>query len=323
MGNLRAGLLGLGKMGLYHGRNLFELDGVDLVGAVDLNVDSVETAPGVPVMKSLEELLKLDLDYCVVALPTKFHKESALALAEAGVHALIEKPLSYDSVTSREICDAFSKSNLVGAVGHIERFNPAFQEARKRLLQGELGEIRSVSTMRQGPFPPRITDVGVVMDLASHDVDLSAWIAQSPYATVSANTINVMPGENEDFVSATSVLESGVIATNQVDWISSCKRRSCTINGENGVFVVDTLDSSLTYHANDHAGEKTVVEGAPVSIPVGSGEPLRLEHERFRDAVLGKDSEVVTLDEAARAVGVCEAFVNSASTGTSVALKGA
>src|SRR5699024_8684429 len=113
----------------------------------------------------------------VVAVPTQFHRDVALRLAEAGVHTLVEKPLAFDIGEAEEITAAFEHAGLVGAVGYIERYNPALQEMRRRIADGQLGEIYQIATRRQGGFPARIADVGVVKDLATHDLDLTAWVS--------------------------------------------------------------------------------------------------------------------------------------------------
>ena len=117
--------------------------------------------------------------------PTGDHLEVGLALADAGVHALISATCE-TSPAARQLRDAFAAAGLVGAVGHIERFNAALQELKHRLAHGQAGEIFQIATRRVGPFPARIRDVGVVKDLATHDIDMTAWIADSPYAHVQA-----------------------------------------------------------------------------------------------------------------------------------------
>ncbi|MGO4343808.1 Gfo/Idh/MocA family protein, partial [Pedococcus sp. 2YAF34] len=135
---------------------------------------------------SIEGLIKHDLDYCMVAVPTVYHEPVGLALAAAGVHAIIEKPLAQDTPSAVRLAQAFKDAGLVGAVGHIERYNPALQSARARLEAGELGDVYQVTTRRQGPFPARIADVGVVKDLGTHDIDLTAWVTQQSYTSVAA-----------------------------------------------------------------------------------------------------------------------------------------
>ena len=181
---LRAGLLGLGMMGRHHARVLGSLDGVELVAVADPAGDAHGVAGGRPVVSSVDELIKLGIDYCMVAVPTAYHEAAGLALAEAGVHAMVEKPLAPDVASATRLAEAFESRGLVGAVGHIERYNPALQEARRRLAAGDLGAVYQIATRRQGPFPARIADVGVVKDLATHDIDLTAWVAGQPFVSL-------------------------------------------------------------------------------------------------------------------------------------------
>ena len=145
---LRAGLIGLGAMGRHHARVLREIDGVDLVAVADPAGDPHGVAGALPVLQDVQALIAAGIDTAVVAVPTVYHEAIALALAEAGVHALIEKPIADTSAAGERIVAAFASQGLVGAVGHIERFNPALQEMRKRLAAGELGEIYQIATRR-------------------------------------------------------------------------------------------------------------------------------------------------------------------------------
>ena len=189
MANLRAGLIGLGMMGRHHARNLRSIDGVDLVAVADAAGDPHGLAGDLAVLPNVDALLEQGLDYVVVAAPTMYHEEIGLKLAEASVHALIEKPLAKTVHGARALARAFADRGLVGAVGHIERYNPALQSLRKRLEAGDLGDLYQVCTRRQGPFPARIADVGVIKDLASHDIDLTAWVTQRKYELVAARTM--------------------------------------------------------------------------------------------------------------------------------------
>ncbi|HET8768397.1 MAG TPA: Gfo/Idh/MocA family oxidoreductase, partial [Pedococcus sp.] len=148
MANLRAGLIGLGMMGRHHARVLGSLEGVDLVAVADPGGDVHGVAGGRPVLETVEQLIETGIDYCMVAVPTAFHEQVGLALAEAGVHAIIEKPLAQDTPSAKRLAEAFAVKGLVGAVGHIERYNPALQQARARLEAGELGDVYQVTTRR-------------------------------------------------------------------------------------------------------------------------------------------------------------------------------
>lgn len=322
MTGLRAGLIGLGMMGRHHARNLRAIDGVDLVAVADPAGDPHGVAGALPVLASVEELIAQGVDYVVVATPTAYHEQIGLALAEAGVHALIEKPLAKDTGAARRLAEAFAAKGLVGATGHIERYNPALQNLRKRLENGDLGDLYQVQTRRQGPFPSRIADVGVVKDLASHDVDLTAWVTQREYELVGARTVSKAGREYEDMVSATCQLSGGLMSNHLVNWLSPTKERLTVVTGEKGMFVADTLTADLTFYANglvattwdDIAQFRGVSEGDVTRFAIAKPEPLRTEHENFRDAVLGKDADIVTMEQGARVVEVCEAMIESAAT---------
>ena len=326
--NLRAGLIGLGSMGRHHARNLRSIDGVDLVAVADPAGDPHGVADTLQVLPNIEALIEQKLDYVVVATPTVYHEEIGLALAEAGVHALIEKPLAKDTGAARRLADAFAAKGLVGATGHIERYNPALQSLRKRLANGDLGDLYQVSTRRQGPFPARIADVGVVKDLASHDIDLTAWVTQRKYELVAARTMLKAGREYEDMVAAVCQLEGGLMSSHLVNWLTPTKERLTIITGEKGMFVADTLTADLTFYANgkvattwdDIAQFRGVAEGDVTRFAISKPEPLRTEHENFRDAVLGKDSDIVTMEQGARVVEVCEAMIESGNTGRFVSL---
>lgn len=320
MATLRAGLLGIGMMGRHHARVLREVDGVELVAIADPGGDKFGVSGDLEVLQNVDELIKVGLDIAVVAVPTQYHEEAALKLAAAGVHALIEKPIAHSVEAGRRIVDTFANAGLVGAVGHVERFNPALQELRRRLEAGELGSVYQIQTRRQGPFPARIADVGVAKDLASHDIDLTAWVAQSAYSSVFAHTAFKSGREHEDLIAITGQLESGVITNHIVNWLNPLKERVTIVTGEKGTFVADTSSGDLTFYANGTittgewdqvAAFRGVSEGDVTRYAFVKREPLRVEHEAFRDAVLGKPSDVVTLEQGLRTLEVVEAALAS------------
>jgi predicted dehydrogenase len=331
MANLRAGLIGLGMMGRHHARVLGSLDGVDLVAVADPGGDVHGVAGGRPVLETVEQLIEVGIDYCMVAVPTALHEQVGLALAEAGVHAIIEKPLAQDTPSATRLARAFAAKGLVGAVGHIERYNPALQQARARLEAGELGDVYQVTTRRQGPFPARIADVGVVKDLGTHDIDLTAWVTQQEYTSVAARTAYKSGREHEDLVAVVGQLASGTVTNHLVNWLSPLKERVTIITGQRGAYVADTLTADLTFYANGEiqttwsglAQFRGVSEGDVIRYAIAKPEPLRVEHENFRDAVLGKDADIVTMEQGLTTVRVAEACIESATTGRSIDLTAA
>lgn len=328
MADLRAGLIGLGMMGRHHGRVLKSLPGVQLVAVADPAGDPHGVAGGLEVGTSVQHLIDAGIDYAMVAVPTAFHEEIALALAEAGIHAMVEKPLAPTEESARRMAQTFSAKGLVGAVAHIERYNPALQSLRARLEAGELGDVYQVITRRQGPFPARIADVGVVKDLATHDIDLTAWVTQSRFVAVSAQTALKSGREHEDLVAIVGKLADGTVTSHLVNWLSPMKERVTIVTGERGTFVADTLTADLTFYANGTikttweslAGFRGVSEGDMVRFAIAKPEPLRTEHEVFRDAVLGKEADIVTMDQGTATVRVAEAALRSAQTGQSQTL---
>ncbi|WP_409484164.1 Gfo/Idh/MocA family protein [Arsenicicoccus dermatophilus] len=324
MADLRAGLIGLGMMGRHHARVLGSLEGVELVAVADPAGDVHGVAAGRPVLSSIDELIEQKLDYVMVAAPTGLHEEIGLTLAAAGVHCMVEKPLAHDTASSERLAKAFADAGLVGAVGHIERYNPALQQARARIEAGDLGDLYQVATRRQGPFPGRIADVGVVKDLGTHDIDLTAWVTQQTYTSVSARTTTRSGRPHEDMVAAVGQLSKGTITSHLVNWLSPLKERTTVITGEKGAFVADTLHADLTFYANgsvqttwdDVSRFRGVSEGDMVRFAFAKPEPLRTEHEQFRDAVLGKDADIVTMQQGLATVKVAEAMIESARTGT-------
>ncbi|HET9173181.1 MAG TPA: Gfo/Idh/MocA family oxidoreductase [Actinospica sp.] len=326
---LRAGLVGLGMMGRHHARVLRGLDGVEFVAASDPGGDPHGALQGEALLPDVESLIALRPDYVVVVCPTALHEQVALRLAEAGVPALIEKPLAHDTAAARRVVEAFESRGVVAAVGHIERYNPALQSMRTRLEAGELGDVFQVATRRQGPFPNRIADVGVVKDLATHDLDLTGWVTGAQYTSVAAKAVYRSGRPHEDLITVLGELDSGVIANHLVNWLSPLKERVAIVTGEKGCFVADTLTADLTYFANGSTRTewdaisvfRGVSEGDMTRYAIPKREPLVLEHETFRDAVEGKaDAGIVTLRQGLRAVMVAEAVLDSARSGATLPL---
>jgi predicted dehydrogenase len=314
---LRAGLLGLGVMGSNHARVLSGVDGVEFVGVFDPSPTVPDQVFERPVIRDLDQFLELGLDYAVVAAPTIYHLDMGTRLAEAGIHALMEKPVASTAEDSRTLRDLFESKGLIGGVGHIERYNPALQAARDRIERGVLGEIYQIATRRQGPFPGRIADVGVIKDLATHDLDLTAWVTQQEYVSVNARTAHRSGRPHEDMVVAVGTLSGGTITSHIVNWLTPFKERMTIITGENGVLVADTLTADLTYYENgrievawDPGEFRGVSEGNMTRYALDRKEPLLAEHEAFRDSVLaGEPRGIVTFAEGTRVVEVAEKLV--------------
>lgn len=319
MAPVRFGLVGLGEMGRHHARVLQQVSGVDLVGIADPADGPHGMLGTIPVHRRLDDLIAADLDAAVVAAPSIHHEEIALRLADAGVHVLIEKPMAPTSAAAIGIRDGFRRAGLIAAVGHVERFNPAASELRRRLANGELGQVFSISTRRVGPYPLRVRDVGVVMDLAIHDIDMAMWLA-GPIQSLTAQTAHRMGRNHEDLIVAVGRTTSGCVLSIDVNWLTPNKERTVSVVGERGAFVADLLRSELCLHANAEVPTewgamqrlKGVSVGDMTRFALLQREPLVVQAEQFRDVVLGHQSnQLATMDEGIAAVQVAEELIGA------------
>ena len=325
---MKVALIGLGMMGKNHARVLAELKTTEIAAIVDpLSAESgLQYTQNT--YSNLESLNSMDLDYCVITVPTKFHFEIAEWAINRNLPFLIEKPLTASGDSAKKLAEMVELFNLSAGVGHIERYNAAIREAKFRIKNGELGKILQVRTVRQGPFPGRISDVGVIFDLATHDLDLTSWILEEPCKKVFAQSAAKSGREFEDLVLITTKYDSGVIASHSVNWLSPLKERSIQILGERGTFMIDTLNSSLTFYSNgSHAvtQEKLshfsgVSQGEILTYAFDKPEPLRVEHEKFIEYLQGTSCEIITISEGANVVMVAEGVLKSARSGLAINL---
>jgi predicted dehydrogenase len=333
---LRGAVIGLGMMGRHHARILQTNPSMRFAGAVDPGGDRFgAVADPALVVGTLAELVALPggaPDFAVVATPTDEHLPIARELADAGVHVLIEKPLAATAGEAREIIGVLADHGVRGAVGHVERCNPALRALRARVLDGQLGDVFLVATERVGPFPDRVRDVGVVKDLATHDLDLVRWLGDAPSERVAAQTQHRMEREHEDLVLVTGRLDNGRAFNSVVDWLTPMKVRRTRVLGERGMLVADTLTADLYFYANalvptggwpEMQARRGVAEGDMTRYALERREPLAVELEEFCALLSGSDgAAVVSLEDGLETVAVAEAVLASAATGETVALTG-
>lgn len=316
MSAVRIGLVGLGQMGRHHARILARLDDVEFIGGADPAGDLHKSLSGHTLFQSLDDLLDAGVDAVVLATPAEDHEKAACRLAHQEVHTLVEKPLASDLEGASAVRESFRDTGLVAAVGHVERFNPALQEMKRRLDERFLGDVFAVSTKRVGPFPLRINGVGVISDLAIHDIDIVQWLI-GPFASLKSQLAHRMGTNREDLVEAVGRLRDDTVVSMSVNWLTPSKQREVTVLGERGALVADLLTSDLTYYSNaaipvewdEMARLKGVSEGDVTRYAIRKTEPLQLELEGFRDAVLGRPrAQFVTLDEGVEVMRVATAL---------------
>jgi predicted dehydrogenase len=329
---VRGAVIGLGMIGRHHARLLQTSPRVDFAGAVDPGGDrfGVVHDPD-KLFADIGELLRAGApEFAIVAVPTEEHLATVRVLAAEGISVLVEKPLAATAGEARALIDACNAAGVHGAVGHVERFNPALLALREKAhIEGELGQIFLIATERIGPFPDRIRDVGVIKDLATHDLDLVHWLGGAPVERVTAETQHRMGREHEDVVMATGRLENAISFNCIVDWLSPTKVRRTRVLGERGMLVADTLTADLSFYKNGSVTSdwtasqalRGVSEGDMVRFALSRREPLLVELETFCDLVAGDpDAPVVTLAEGLETVVVAEAALESAQAGRTVAL---
>jgi predicted dehydrogenase len=327
----RVGLVGAGSMGRNHLRVLADLEGVTLVSVCDRDpaiLDAVKRKHNVATYASWKEMFGREkLDAAVVAVPTQFHLQVARDALASGVHVLVEKPIAANLNEGRQLIAAASAARRMLAVGHVERFNPAVRELKRRLDEGELGRVFQLHSMRNGPFAPRVRDVGVVIDLATHDLDVMYQLAGSEVQRVYAETEQRIHTDHEDLLNALLKFENGAIGVLQANWLTPTKIRQLSVLGEKGLFVANYLSQELTYFKNadvelkvDAQGNVTgVSEGEMVRYPVAQAEPLRLELKSFLEAASRGTPPEVDGKAGLRALQLAEALIASAREGHVIA----
>jgi len=331
---LRAGVIGLGAMGANHARVYGEIEGVRLVAVADTSPARVEAiARGRTVRGYAGHRRMLDeepLDLLSVCVPTRAHLDVAADALGRRVPLLVEKPLAASIEEGEQLRDLAAEFATLLTVGHIERFNPAVIELKRRLQDGQLGRIFQVHARRVGPFPERVRDVGVVLDLAPHDIDVMRFLLESDIVRVQAETEQRINTGHEDMLIGLLRFANGVVGVLDVNWLTPTKIRELSVLGERGMFVVDYLARDLTFFENGHPREaagdwaarhlKGVSEGPMHVLKVEKREPLRVELESFVDAVRYGTAPAVSADDGIAAMAAAEALVRAARSGEHVAL---
>src|SRR5450755_2657211 len=286
--SLRIGVVGVGVMGSNHARVLTGLPGAELVGVADPDrkqVEFVARTLGCAAVANVNELLDLKLDAVTIAAPTHLHRDIALACIARGVHVMVEKPIASSVEEGREIIAAARRAGVTLMVGHVERFNPAV-EAIADAIRNE--DILSIAITRVGPFPPRMSNVGVVIDLAVHDIDLICWFTRSQIVQVQPQLSNAV-AEREDIALLQFRTASGVLAHINTKWLTPFKARTVIVATRGKYIMADLLTRQVT----ECFGFQPDGSYSMRHLSVGHAEPLRSELQAFVSAIrLGKPPAV-------------------------------
>src|SRR5215467_834151 len=315
---LRVGVVGVGVMGSNHARVFADLPGVTLVGVADPDGkqrDFVSRALGCPEFNAVEPLLAEGVDAMTIAAPTHLHRELALCCIERGVHVLVEKPIAPSVEEGRAIIAAARQAGVALMVGHVERFNPTVDAIKDAICDED---ILSIAITRVGPFPPRMSNVGVVIDLAVHDIDLIRWFTDSHIVDVQPQLSSAV-AEREDIALLQFRTASGVLAHINTNWLTPFKARNVTV-ATRGKYIMGDL---LTRQVTECFGFQPDGSYSMRHLSVGHAEPLRSELLAFLRAVRSRSAPAVSGEEAVASLEIATRCLNSRATAvTSVQRKG-
>jgi UDP-N-acetylglucosamine 3-dehydrogenase len=274
---IRVGVIGAGAMGKNHIRIYSEMPGVELAGISDIDQKLVEELAqeyNTTAFTDYNELLKLDLDAVSVVVPTKMHRMVAIKCIEAGANVLVEKPIADSVENAQAIIDTAKEHGKLVMVGHIERFNPAVIKLKEIIDSGLLGKIVSISTRRVGPYNPRIRDVGVILDIGVHDIDIISCLydkqVNQVYAVAGADIHSF-----EDHATIHMRLDHEFSGLVEVNWLTPHKVRKLTAVGVGGVAYLDYIDQTVELHDSGWIRKSKIEQK----------EPLRNELEYFVDCI--------------------------------------
>jgi predicted dehydrogenase len=310
-------------MGRNHLRVISNHSETALAAIADPDPAALEAAVAQTGAKGFDDPLAMiagaEIDGVVIAAPTTFHVALALAAIERGLSVLVEKPLAANVEDGLAIVNAARKRGVRVQVGHVERYNPAVMEMGRLLRAGWLSTVYAITSRRAGPFPARIRDVGVTVDLGTHDVDMLSWIAGERPVRVYAETAQRIHATHEDLTFGLMHFPSGATGFLDVDWLTPAKRRSLSVVGEEGMFELDYLTQKLTFTSSNVempqmiGGYATTFTGDVADIPIQNVEPLRAQLDEFVRVLRTGERPYVDGEDGLWAVAIANALLTAAA----------
>jgi predicted dehydrogenase len=305
---IRIGVIGVGNMGQHHTRVLSLLKDIELIGVSDINVErGLDTASKYRV-RFFENYLDLlpYVDAVCIAVPTKLHFQVGMDCLNAGIHTLIEKPIAASIAEAESLVNAAAESHCILQVGHIERFNPAFQELSK-VLKTE--ELLALEAHRMSPCADRANDVSVVLDLMIHDIDLLLEVVAAPVVKLTASGSRASNSGYLDYVTTTLGFSNGIVATLTASKVTHRKIRRLAAHCKNSLTEADFLNNEILIHrqttANYSVDYGQVLyrqDGLIEKVYTSNIEPLHAELEHFVNCVRGGDRPSVGGEQALKAL---------------------
>ena len=319
-------------MGRNHARLYRTIEGVRLVGITDPNpqvAELVGTRENVPHYTDYVTLLdEQKPDLVSIAAPTSMHYEIGTHVIDRGVHALMEKPITSTVEQGEALVELAKRKGVILAVGHVERFNPAVMELRRRLSEGMAGRIYKIAAQRLSPYPTRISDAGVVIDLASHDIDLMRHLMPETIVRIYGETLSSINSDREDLFNGLIRFASGAIGGLDINWMTPTKVRRLTVTGARGFLECNLLSQELFFFENDNAPSqwdtlsvlRGVSEGNTLGIRIQRHEPLAAELSDFVVAVRDGHLPMVTGEDGLDTLHLALQFVRSGVDGSPVVM---
>lgn len=321
---MKVAVIGVGTMGRHHARVYSELPEADLVAISDsdsIRADSTAEKFGIRAYTDHREMLEKEKpDAVSVVVPTALHEKVGMDALDAGVNVLIEKPIAATVEEGTRLIQKARAMNKQLMIGHVVRFDPALQALKQKLDAGELGRIYQIFCRRAGPFPIRIQDVGVVIDLAPHDVDIMRFLAGTNPTRVFSETERRIHTNHEDLLWATLRFPDGVIGGLEINWLTPTKIREVLVLGERGMFRADALTQDLYFYENSLVNQvqwatlqtiKGVSEGSMIRYAIPRFEPLKAELQSFLKALQDGNPVPITGEDGLAALHISLALVES------------
>ncbi len=297
MKKLKVGVVGVGHLGQHHARIYSQMAGVELVGIVDVDEERArkisQEQRTVPYRDYSQILDKVEA--VSIAVPTLLHYEVAQGFLEKKVHVLIEKPITPTIGEAEELFRLARQNNLILQVGHIERFNAAIQELEKRV-----DNPRFIESHRLGPFKERATDMGVVLDLMIHDIDIILTLVKSEISRLDASGTPVL-SRKEDIANARLKFENGCVANMTASRLTRDEMRRIRVFQKNAYISLDFSKQELVIYRKVTRPHKEIVVEKP---KIAKGEPLKKELESFVECVREGKKPLVSEEEVKKALGI-------------------
>jgi predicted dehydrogenase len=294
MNKVRVGVVGVGHIGREHARIYSRLPEVEFVGLCDLDGQVAEKAAqryGVKAFPSVQALAA-EIDAATISTPTNTHHDIAGQLLSAGRHVLVEKPIADNTEQARELIELAASKKLVLQVGHIERFNPALDA-----LEEKLTRPRFIEAHRLSAYPGRSTDIGVVLDLMIHDIEVILHLVRSPLVSIDSVGTPVL-SKGEDIANARLRFENGCVANLTASRISFEKMRKIRVFQDDAYLSLDYFDQSGEIY------RKIDTQITKEKIKVEKDEPLKLELAAFIDCISSQQAPRVGGAQAAKALEI-------------------